>query len=136
MGYEKRTYELLKVINREPKQAWEVRIEIGEETYSIQFEATEAEIFSALLNLNQDLQNYTVVMLESFLYEFDVSPEDIRKCYADEVGWGLQCFDCYGDLWIDHNISHERRDEDVVFILEFDPPPLGCVISCHGSYLD
>lgn len=129
-GYSKETFELLRKLNIENKYTWEIPVEINEKIYPVQFRATESEVLSAMLSLNRNLQDYEAVMLENFLYELDVHPEDIRRCYADSVGWALQCYDCWCTSWIEHDISHEMRDGNLVLILTFDPKPVTCLYGC------
>ena len=133
MGYSAETYDLLKKLNNVPRYTWEVPVRIADTVYPVQFEATEAEVLSGMLTLNSSLQDYEAVMLENFLYEFNVHPEDIRRCYADEVGWSLQCYDCWSTAWIEYDISHEMREEGLILILSFDPEPVSCILGCIGG---
>lgn len=130
MGYSYDTFDLLKKLNNAPRYTWEIPIRINEKIYPIQFEATEAEVLSGMLTLNSDLQDYGAVMLENFIYEFNVHPEDIHRCYADNVGWAVQCCDCWGTVWVEHEISHEIRDGELLLILTFDPEPVSCLYGC------
>ena len=130
------TYDLLKKLNNTLPLLWEIQVRKpgGDEFYGIQFEATEAELLSALLDLNAELNECGLVMLESFLYAFDVHPEDMQRAYAYEYGWSLQCYDCHGATNIGYDVEHEIRGNQVVFIWSFDPEPVNCIMGCQDNW--
>lgn len=128
------TFELLQKLGNAPPLLWEVQIPkpSGDGVYEVQFTATEAELLSALLDLNAQLGDNGIAMLDQFLYSFDVSADDVRRAYASDFGWSLECWDCFGTATIGYDVSHEIRGRDVVFIWTFDPAPVSCILACHG----
>ena len=136
MGYDTETFELLKKLNNSPPLLWEIPVYIGDCAYSVRFYATEAEMFSALLELNEFMYANDFAFLEFFLSQFDVPFEDMQRCYAMNVGWAIECYDCNGSPSIGYQISHKIEDNQLVFIWEFDPRPVSCIADCLGIHVN
>lgn len=132
MGYEENTYKLLQKLNYSPPMLWEVPVYVCDNCYSVQFYATEAEMFSALLDLNEFMSDNGFAFVEYFLSQFDVSFEDMQRCYAMSMGWAVECFDCSGTTNIGYNISHKIENNQLIFVWEFDPRPVSCINDCLG----
>ena len=116
MGYEENTYRLLQKLNCSPPMLWEVPVYVGDNRYSVQFYATEAEMFSALFDLNEFMSDNGFAFVEYFLSQFDVSFEDMQRCYAMSMGWAVECFDCNGATSIGYNISHKIENNQLIFV--------------------
>lgn len=125
MIYTKETQELVNRLDRNVPMNFRIILDPYEKSSGIDICTYDWEIVDNVFEMNINLAQQDKVLLEHFLYSFDVDPIDMQKCYSSNLGWSMQCCEC---KWWEGIIKykpvyHRVIGNDLIFFFEFDPEP-------------